>query len=103
MKKHVIPFTAQYIGTKREIFRMETKLRAASMLTCISLALLSGCSGHPAHTANMAPADLAAVSSKTLCDAAFELDGYQPTPAIEMEVARRGLNCKNFTLNTGRP
>jgi len=50
----------------------------------------------------MEPADLASVSNKTLCDAAFAQDGYQPTPAIEMEVARRGLNCKNFSFTVRR-
>ena len=101
--RHVIVFMAHHICVDREISSMKTKLRAACIFTGISLALVTGCSGHPAHTANMEPADLAAVSIKTLCDAAFGLDGYQPTPAIEMEVARRGLNCKNVTLNARRP
>ena len=51
---------------------------------------LSGCAGHPAHTANLGPNDLAHVSNKVLCDAAYPEDGYLPTPEIEMEVARRG-------------
>jgi hypothetical protein len=50
----------------------------------------------------MEQADLAGVSNKTLCDAAFAQNGYQPTLAIEMEVARRGLNCKNFSFTVRR-
>jgi hypothetical protein len=71
-----------------------------SLSACV--ASLAGCAGHPAHTANLEPNDLAAVSNKVLCDAAYPEEGYLPTPEIEMEVARRGLNCRNYTF-TRRP
>jgi hypothetical protein len=79
-------------------------MKPHTLIAAIGLMLgsLSGCTGHPAHTANMEPANLAGVSNKTLCDAAFAQDGYQPTLAIEMEVARRGLNCKNFSFTVRR-
>ena len=81
---------------------MKTKPHTLIAAVGLLVGSLSGCAGHPAHTANMGPADLASVSNKTLCDAAFEQDAYQPTPAIEMEVARRGLNCKNFSFTVRR-
>ena len=79
-------------------------MKPHTLIAAIGLMLgsLSGCTGHPAHTANMEPADLASVSNKTLCDAAFAQYGYQPTLAIEMEVARRGLTCKNFSFTVRR-
>lgn len=78
------------------------KLIPVALLLSICISGLVGCAGHPAHTANLEPNDLASVSNKVLCDAAYPDEGYLPTPEIEMEVARRGLNCKNYTF-TRRP
>lgn len=72
------------------------------LLATVCTVSLSGCAGHPAHTANLDPNDLARVSNKVLCDAAYPEEGYLPTPDIEMEVARRGLNCKNYTFTRRR-
>lgn len=72
------------------------------LFTTVFAVSLSGCAGHPAHTANLEPNDLGRVSNKVLCDAAYSEEGYLPTPEIEMEVARRGLNCRNYTF-TRRP
>jgi hypothetical protein len=81
---------------------MKIKLHTLIAAVGLMVGSLSGCAGHPAHTANMEPADLASVSNKTLCDAAFAQYGYQPTLAIEMEVARRGLDCRNFSFTVRR-
>jgi hypothetical protein len=78
------------------------KIIATMLFMSVCTLSLSGCAGHPAHTANLEPNDLAAVSNKVLCDAAYPEEGYLPTPEIEMEVARRGLNCRNYTF-TRRP
>lgn len=78
------------------------KLIPSLLLFSAGVSSLAGCAGHPAHTANLEPNDLASVSNKVLCDAAYRDEGYLPTPEIEMEVARRGLNCRNYTF-TRRP
>lgn len=70
-----------------------------SMLIVVA-ATLAGCAGSPAHTAGLAPDELATVSNETLCQAATTREHYRPTPLINQEVKRRGIDCSSIYIYT---
>lgn len=73
--------------------------RTLSMLI-LAAATLAGCAGSPAHTAGLAPDELATVSNETLCQAATPREHYRPTPMINQEVKRRGIDCATIYTYT---